>query len=105
MPPLYNTPGKQTIAAVPFVACHDNECMINARSALDFRASTPAGENLVSFISVASSSPTHYIEYGGFDTMTSKTLTTLIQFNVLIYELLFYAFEHPLATFIKRYKK
>ena len=43
-PPLYKIPGKQTIDAVPFVASHASECIINAKSAFDFGANTPAGE-------------------------------------------------------------
>ena len=39
-PLLYRIPGKQTIEAVPFVASHDNECIINAKSAFDFGANT-----------------------------------------------------------------
>ena len=59
-------------AAVPFVASHARECMINARSALDFGASTPAGENLGSLIKRGFSSPSHLMEYGGLDTMASN---------------------------------
>ena len=40
-PPRYMTPGKQTMAAVPSVASHERLCMMNARSAFDFGASTP----------------------------------------------------------------
>jgi hypothetical protein len=56
------TPGKHTIAAVPFVASHDKECMINAKSAFDFGARTPAGEKRSSLIRIGLSSPSHLIE-------------------------------------------
>ena len=37
-------PGKHTIEATPFVANQDKECIINAKSAFDLGANTPAGE-------------------------------------------------------------
>ena len=58
----YITPGKHTIAAVPFVASHDKACIINAKSAFDFGASTPAGEKRSSFIRIGLASPSHLIE-------------------------------------------
>lgn len=60
-PPRYRIPGKQTIAAVPFVANHDNECIIKAISAFDFGANTPAGENLGSLIKYGVESPSHLV--------------------------------------------
>ena len=57
-------PGKHTTAAAPFGANHDSECMINAISAFDLGAKTPAGAKRGSLINVASSSPFHLIEYG-----------------------------------------
>ena len=57
-------PGKHTTAAAPFGANHDSECMINAISALDFGARTPAGAKRGSLINVASSLPFHFMEYG-----------------------------------------
>ena len=45
-PPRYIIPGKQTIAATPLGASQDRECIINAISAFDFGANTPAGANL-----------------------------------------------------------
>ena len=71
-PPRYIMPGKQTIAAVPLEASHASECMIKARSALLFGASTPAGAKRGSLMSSGFSSPAHLMEYGGFDTMSSK---------------------------------
>lgn len=71
-PPRYMMPGKQTIAAVPLVASHARECMIKARSALDFGASTPAGEKRGSLIRTGLSSPSYLIEYGGLETITSN---------------------------------
>ena len=71
-PPLYMMPGKQTIAAVPLDASHASECIIKARSALLLGASTPAWEKRGSLISSGFSSPAHLIEYGGFDTISSK---------------------------------
>ena len=61
-PPRYMTPGKQTMAAVPSVASQLSACMMNARSALDFGASTPAGEKRGSLMSVALLSPSHLME-------------------------------------------
>lgn len=61
-PPRYMTPGKQTMAAVPSVASHERLCMMNARSAFDFGASTPAGEKRGSLISVALSLPSQRME-------------------------------------------
>ena len=43
-----------------------------AKSALLLGASTPAGEKRGSFIKTGSSSPFHFIEYGGLETMASK---------------------------------
>lgn len=54
--------GKQTMAAVPSVASHERLCMMNARSAFDFGASTPAGEKRGSLISVALSLPSQRME-------------------------------------------
>src|SRR5574344_2633544 len=71
-PPRYRIPGKQTIDATPFVANQDRECIINAKSAFDFGANTPAGAYLGSLIKTALSSPAHLIEYGGFETITSN---------------------------------
>ena len=71
-PPRYIISGKNTIAAVPFAANQDKECMINAKSALLLGASTPAGEKRGSFIRRGSSFPTHLIEYGGLETISSK---------------------------------
>ena len=45
---------------------------MNAKSTFDFGANTPAGEYLGSFIKTVLSSPDHFIEYGGFETITSK---------------------------------
>src|SRR5690606_19448970 len=71
-PPRYSTPGNSTIAAVPFTASHDKMCIVNARSALDFGASTPAGANRGSLMSSGFASPSHLVEYGGLDTIASK---------------------------------
>jgi len=68
------TPGKQTLAAVPLVASHESECMTKARSALDFGASTPAGENLGSLIMSGLASPSHLIEYGGLEKQSLQTV-------------------------------
>ena len=46
--------------------------LINAKSALLFGASTPAGANLGSLIRSGLSSPSHLMEYGGFETMSSN---------------------------------
>ena len=54
--------GKHTIAAVPFGASHDKECIINAKSAFFFGAKTPAGAKRGSFMSKGLSSPTHLME-------------------------------------------
>ena len=70
--PRYIIPGKHTIAAVPFVASQESECIINARSALDLGARTPAGANRGSLIKSGLSEPAHLMEYGGFETITSK---------------------------------
>ena len=51
---------------------HERLCMINARSAFDFGASTPAGEKRGSLMSVALSLPSQRMEYGGFETMASN---------------------------------
>ncbi len=47
-------------------------CIVNARSAFDFGASTPAGAKRSSLISSGFASPSHLMEYGGFDTIASK---------------------------------
>ena len=71
-PPLYKTPGNSTIAAVPFWANHDNICIVNAKSAFDAGANTPAGAYLGSFINNGLFLPSQLIEYGGFDTIASN---------------------------------
>ena len=71
-PPRYITPGKHTIDAVPFVANQASECIINAKSALPLGANTPAGEKRGSLINIGLLSPSHLIEYGGLETITSK---------------------------------
>ena len=53
---------EKTMAAVPSVASQLSACMMNARSALDFGASTPAGEKRGSLMSVALLSPSHLME-------------------------------------------
>ena len=45
---------------------------MNAKSAFDFGAKTPAGEYLGSLIKIELSSPIHFIDYGGFETITSN---------------------------------
>src|SRR5574344_2454482 len=71
-PPRYIIPGKHTIAAVPFDASQERLCILNARSALLLGANTPAGAKRGSLISRGFSSPAHFIEYGGLDTISSK---------------------------------
>ena len=46
--------------------------MIKAKSALLLGAKTPAGENLPSLINNGLSSPSHLMEYGGLDTISSN---------------------------------
>ncbi len=57
---------------MPLFASHERECIIKAKSAFDLGASTPAGEYLGSLIKTGSSSPFHFVEYGGFETIASK---------------------------------
>ena len=45
---------------------------VNAKSAFEEGANTPAGENLSSFIKIGFSFPAHLIEYGGLDTIASN---------------------------------
>jgi hypothetical protein len=71
-PLRYKTPGNSTIAAVPLVANQDKQCITKAKSAFDLGAKTPAGENLSSLISNGLASPSHLIEYGGFETIASN---------------------------------
>ena len=47
-------------------------CMVKARSAFDFGASTPAGEKRGSLMRAGSSLPIHFVEYGGLETIASK---------------------------------
>lgn len=61
-PPRYKTPGKQTMDAVPFVASQESECMMNARSAFDGGANTPAGEKRGSLMSRGLFFPSHLVE-------------------------------------------
>ncbi len=71
-PPRYSTPGNSTIAAVPLTANHDNMCIVKARSAFDFGASTPAGAYRSSLISSGFESPSQRVEYGGLETIASN---------------------------------
>ena len=60
------------MAAVPLVANQASECMMKAMSALDFGASTPAGAKRGSLMRTGLLSPSHLMEYGGLETMTSN---------------------------------
>jgi hypothetical protein len=61
-PSLYKTPGNITIAATPLVASQLRQCIIKAKSAFDFGAKTPAGENLSSFINSGLVAPSQCTE-------------------------------------------
>lgn len=50
---------------------------MNAKSALDLGANTPAGAKRSSLIRVGSSLPIQLMEYGGFDTIASKGFSSL----------------------------
>jgi hypothetical protein len=50
------------MAAVPFVASQDSECITKARSAFDFGARIPAGVKRGSSMRIGFSSPSHLIE-------------------------------------------
>jgi len=71
-PLRYNTQGNSTIAAVPFVARDERICIVNAKSALLLGARTQAGAKRESLMRIGFSFPSHFIEYGGLDTIASK---------------------------------
>ena len=60
------------MAAVPVGLNQDNMCIVNAKSAFDSGANTPAGAYLSSLIKSGLDLPAHLMEYGGFDTIASN---------------------------------